>query len=112
MSDHSAEKYQRSKTVNQEQFEAEFPDFYADYGSVTHGRLSNPKQFTAKLAQHQIAEAFALAQEHAEVSQYFVLIVWTSLEVGRFPCSQEEYEQQIVPQVALEAVKAYKSPFD
>jgi hypothetical protein len=94
-----------------EKFESEFIDFYVDFGYRADGMLPDD----INLASHLESEAgldnlAAIAKEHAVSWRYFVVLTWQTLTVGSYPCTEEEYQNQIVPETVITAAKNYQSP--
>jgi len=96
--------------MKQDEFEQYFPDFYADFGYVGHGNLSNAMKNVASTLDVNPGDAFAIVQEQVEKTSYYVRVCWQSICLGNFPCSEEEYEQQIVPVAVIEEVRAFRPP--
>lgn len=93
--------------MHQAEFEFQFPGFYADFGY--RGKASLPLDLEKQVLEQFLScteqnadNASAIAFEHTQIEGYFVLIVRSPDIRKKFPCSQEEYENSIVPKTAIE----------
>lgn len=94
--------------MNIEHFEAEFPDFYVDFGSQINP--SNPYEYKELIFAEDYDGIIKKAEEENTPDVYYVRLTWKTLEIGKYKCSAEEYNSQTIPATVIEATKSYKPP--
>ncbi|MBD2458349.1 hypothetical protein H6G80_30315 [Nostoc sp. FACHB-87] len=97
--------------MNVEEFEEEFIGFYVDFGYRADGIL--PESITPKThleSETGLDNLAAIAREHATSWRYFVVLTWRTLTVGSYPCTEEQYQNQFVPEMVIVAAKNYQPP--
>ena len=92
-----------------DQFNTEFEPFYAEFGYF--GSVHLPEGITPlEIASDMTTRpdnTIAIVVEHTQKQRLFVLLYWRSLRVGKFDCTQEQYDQEFIPLSVIEAAQNY-----
>ncbi|MBC1237241.1 MULTISPECIES: hypothetical protein [Nostoc] len=95
--------------MNAEDFESDFVDFYVDFGYRADGILPDGINPASHLESEAGLDSLAaIAREHAVSCCYFVVLTWRTLTVGSYPCTEEEYQNQLVPETVITAATNYQ----
>lgn len=100
--------------MNIDTFESEFPDFYVEFGYSANGQLPdsvNLPDLSSKDKETELDNFAKIVLDVANTWKYFVNLSWRSLNVGRFSCSESEYNQEIIPATVIAAAQNYIPPY-
>lgn len=91
--------------MNQEEFEIIFPDFYADFGCrINFTATPSDKDLLISGDFDGLIEK--VWEEHIP-SNYYIVLTWKTLEVGRCDCTQAEYDSQLIPSKIIQMVNSF-----